>query len=174
MRLFIAVLFPDSVVDRLVSLRDSLHDEAVSGSFVPRDNLHLTLEFLGECNQGESRLASEALEALGANAFSIRMNRLGFFSRPDGDIWWVGAEESKDLLRLHSSLSSELSKRGFSLEKRKFRPHITLGRRVVTASKAGRIEPIDAPVSSVSLMLSERGEGHMVYTELSSVRLIRC
>lgn len=60
--------------------------------------------------------------------------------------------------------------RGFQLEKRRYRPHITLGRRVMTAMRCGRIDRLEAMVESVSLMLSERSASGMVYTELFANR----
>lgn len=171
MRLFIAVLFPDAVVDKLSEWRDRIHDESSSGSFVQRDNLHLTLNFLGECSSREEKLAEEAVASIKMEPFSLKMDRIGFFSRPDGDIWWVGVEENKSLQDLQRSLSSSLAERGFKLEKRKFRPHITLGRRVITTSGTGHIEPIVSEVDSIALMLSERGDGRMIYTPLFLNRL---
>lgn len=170
MRLFIAIVFPDDVVDRLSRLRDAIHDEAESGTFVSRENLHLTLEFLGECRSRECRLAKEAMEAVHASPFSIVLDRTGFFQRPDGDIWWVGAGKSRELQDLHAALSSALSERGFMTERKKFRPHVTLGRRVVTRFCAGSIEAIRVSVASMTLMLSERGDKGMIYTPLHETR----
>ena len=166
MRLFIAVLFPPDAVSRIAAIRDSVHDLSVAGSFTPAENLHLTLEFLGECGQQELPLITEAMEAVSAEPFSISMGRIGSFQRPDGDIWWLGADESSALISLQRNLRRELAVRGLRVEKRKYRPHITLGRRVVTNARTGRTEPVIARVSSFSLMLSERGEGRMVYTPL--------
>ena len=172
MRLFIALLFPQNTVEELASCRDALHNEALSGSFVPMDNLHLTMEFLGECSSKEYALIKEAMDSLSFESFSIKMDRLGFFSRPDGDIWWVGIEKNKALENLHSQLSQELEKRGFKLEKKRFKPHITLARRVITNTKDGRMDCIRTDIDSVSLMLSERGNGRMIYTELYRVRAL--
>lgn len=166
MRLFIAVLFDDDTVDRLVELRDALHDKAVHGSFVSRDNLHLTLEFLGECDSAERNKAIEAMRSIDFSPFDITMNRIGCFTRPDGDTWWVGAEESGALMGLQRNLHRELEGRGLRLERRRYKPHITLGRRVIGSMAAGAIEAIGCTVSGFDLMLSERIDGHMVYTSL--------
>ena len=166
MRLFIAILFDDAVVDKLSRLRDSLHDVSSNGTFVPRSNLHLTLEFLGECSPAERNLAIDAMESISFSPFAVTMDRLGFFARPDGDIWWVGAREDNALMTLQENLHKALLSSGFSLERRKYRPHITLGRRVMTTACAGKIERIEADVKAIDLMLSERIDGQMVYTSL--------
>ena len=72
MRLFIAVLFPPDAVSRIAEIRDSVHDLSVSGSFTPAENLHLTLEFLGECGQQELPLITEAMEAVSAQAGAVQ------------------------------------------------------------------------------------------------------
>lgn len=171
MRLFIAILFPEDTVDRIASIRDSIHDLSSSGSFSPRENLHLTLEFLGECSAAERDMAAEAMEASVCRPFTMTMDRTGSFPRPDGDIWWLGCREEKALMTLQGKLHRELSKRGLKLEKRRYRPHVTLGRRVFSSAVAGGIEPIVSAVSSFSLILSERGERGMVYTPLHTVVL---
>ena len=172
MRLFIAILFDDDTVDKLSALRDGLHDLSSHGSFVQRENLHLTLEFLGECSAEERNRAMRAMDSLSFPSFRLKLDRLGFFSRPDGDIWWVGIEKNKALENLHSQLSQELEKRGFKLEKKRFKPHITLARRVITNTKDGRMDCIRTDIDSVSLMISERGNGRMIYTELYRVRAL--
>ena len=78
-------------------------------------------------------------------------------------------EENPDLMKMQRDMHSLLADEGFHLEKRRYRPHITLGRRVATAARPGRIEPIEAEVRSVSLMLSERIGGQMAYTPLYEV-----
>lgn len=168
MRLFIAILFDEETVERLAGIRDSLHDRALRGSFVSRDNLHLTLEFLGECDDKEKRLAIEAMEAVHFEPFDLTIDSIGFFSRQEGDTWWAGLEHSRPLACLQKELHGELAARGLSLQGRPYRPHITLGRRVVTTSDVGRIDPIHVHVDSIDLMLSERTDNGMVYTSLYS------
>ena len=64
MRLFTAVLFDDDTLDRISLIRDRLHDEAVTGSFARRDNLHLTLDFLGECRVQQMHSAQAAMDEI--------------------------------------------------------------------------------------------------------------
>ena len=86
MRLFIAILFDDVAVEAISSIRDRLHDEASSGAFVPRENLHLTLEFLGECTAAERYDAAAAIDSVPFQPFPINLDHLGRFQRPDGDL----------------------------------------------------------------------------------------
>jgi 2'-5' RNA ligase len=49
-RLFIAVWLPENVVDALMSLR---RKDQLGVRFIPPENWHITLRFLGEANTGE-------------------------------------------------------------------------------------------------------------------------
>ena len=51
MRLFIAIHFPDEIKAILAEIRDSLKEAALQGNFSLDENLHLTLVFLGECDE---------------------------------------------------------------------------------------------------------------------------
>lgn len=163
MRLFIAILFDERTVDALSSLRDRLHDASESGNFVTRDNLHLTLEFLGECDSSQLPVIERVLENLTVRPMELKFSSIGFFP---GGTWWAGIERNKDLIMLQRTLHEALLSEGFSLEKRAYRPHVTLGRKVVSNHPSGRIGEFSTTVSSVSLMLSERQGRGMKYTEL--------
>ena len=62
-----------------------------------------------------------------------------------------------------------LSERGFWFEKRQYRAHVTLARRVITAGRCGATDPFKTTVSSFSLMLPERSGNSMVYTNVHTV-----
>ena len=115
MRLFVAILFSDSVTEQLFRGLVSLRQQSIQGNFTRRENLHLTLAFLGETHQTEG--AKRAIDAIVSPAFSLSINRLGRFQRPGGDIMWVGIPGNPHLSALHQQLSSALREEGFSLEK---------------------------------------------------------
>lgn len=170
MRLFIAINFGEEELDSFEAARERLRAQAGRANYSRRENLHLTLAFLGE--QPGSRLPEleDAMLAAsaGAEEFEIRFERAGRFRREDGDICWLGAARSRPLLELQSRLAGELKERGFALETRKFSPHLTLARRVFGRDDPELTlpEPVTARVRGMSLMLSERKGGLLSYTEL--------
>ena len=169
MRLFTAVLFDDDTLDRISLIRDRLHDEAATGSFARRDNLHLTLDFLGECSMQQMRSAEAAMAEISFEPFELMFDRTGFFPGDSSDTWWLGVRENRNLMKLQAALHEALIEKGLKLEKRRYRPHVTLARRVITSSPAGPVEAFKTTVSAVSLMLSERHGNSMVYTNLYTV-----
>lgn len=170
MRLFIAILFDDPVIDQLSCGMASLKQQSIQGNFTRPENFHLTLAFLGETNQVEK--AKRAINTVSFPSFSLLMNRLGYFERTGGNIYWVGMARNPLLSDLHHRLSSALSEDGFRLENREYRPHLTLGRQVLLVPQfnpqkwESEYLPIHTPVTKVSLMKSERIQGKLTYTEL--------
>ncbi len=48
MRLFIGIHFPEDIIDRINLLQGELRSKIKGGRFPVRENMHLTLQFLGE------------------------------------------------------------------------------------------------------------------------------
>ncbi|NLG92511.1 MAG: RNA 2',3'-cyclic phosphodiesterase [Clostridiales bacterium] len=175
MRLFIAVNFSEPVRDSLTGWIQKLKDCGASGNFSRRENLHLTLAFIGETDKVEK--VRQAMDKVSAEPFALTVGGLGRFRRNGGDICWAGVEKNEALLSVHNQLCSALRLAGFPIENREFKPHLTLGREVVFPSGfsfrdfAGRIAPMTEQVWKISLMKSERIGGKLTYTEIYEKRL---
>jgi 2'-5' RNA ligase len=167
MRLFIAINFNNSTRSRLLALRDELRGKSERGRFCAPENLHLTLAFLGERDSKQTAAAKSALSAVRCKPFDITIERVGRFKRVGGDIWWAGLREDDPLLTLQRDLSDRLADADFALERRKFSPHITLGREVVTDTIPWAIEPFGELFGAVELMKSERINGKLTYTAIA-------
>lgn len=100
--------------------------------------------------------------------------RNGSFHRKNGDIYWAGIERSDALLRLQDELDTALAQRGFPVERREFRPHLTLVRRAILCS--GGPDTFSMPifemnVEKISLMCSLPRDTGRIHTELSAKEL---
>ena len=166
MRLFIAINFNKDTRAQLVFVRDELRSRSKRGNFTVTENLHLTLAFLGECDTKQAAAAKSAMDAISFEPFPICIERVGRFKRDKGDLWWAGVQESKPLSTLHDNLTDKLITAGFTLEKRKFSPHITLGREVITDAEPWAVEPFGEIVTNIELMKSERINGKLIYTAI--------
>jgi 2'-5' RNA ligase len=94
------------------------------------------------------------------------IERIGRFKRDGNDIWWAGVRKSNALFELQGKLINKLIVAGFSLESRKYSPHITLGRKVASNVEPRWIEPFGEIVSKFELMNSERINGKLTYTPI--------
>ena len=172
MRLFVAINFSDEVKDALCETIADLRDAARRGRYTARENLHLTLAFIGETNRVDDALA--VMEEVAAEAFPapvpIALSEAGVFGGKGGDLHWVGVENTPALKTLADRLAAGLRAEGFAIEKRRFTPHITIGREVVLREGAViRVHPARMQADHISLMRSDRFDGWLVYTEIGSV-----
>jgi len=83
-----------------------------------------------------------------------------------GAIWWAGVRETPPMLDMQRDLTGRLTDAGFTLDRRKFSPHITLGRKVVTDAVPRRIKPFGETVYNIDLMVSEHIDGKLTYTPI--------
>ncbi len=172
MFLFIAVNFDDKIKSELSGIAGKLKVEAVSGNFTVTDNFHLTLVFIGETDERKLPLITGVVDSVAQKPFGLTLGGLGKFDRPGGDIYWFGVKPNPALSGLNSFLSEGLRERGFDIELRSFRPHITLGRQVVLrpgfdrAAFEAALPRLTIKVKRISLMKSERLRGQIRYFEV--------
>ena len=169
MRLFVAINLNDEIKDALCSVENELQTSGAKGNFSKRENLHLTLAFLGEVEQKRVKAVREAMDKAEFTPFTVEVSSAGRFKRDEGDILWIGLGASKALTALQSSLVKELKARGFAPDDKPFKPHLTIGRKI---TGAGRIPEsangLSQRIESIELMLSERINGKLTYTPLYS------
>ena len=170
MRLFIAINFPEEIKAAFAKIRDNLEDAAFRGNFSFDENLHLTLVFLGECDDRQVKDVKAVLNDTIFSKLTLMLDKAGYFKRDGGDTWWVGLKENKPLSDLQADLSERLRQKGFILENRKYSPHITIGREV--RLPAGFVKPevpqVKFNITSIELMKSERINGKLTYTPIYS------
>lgn len=180
MRLFIAITFTEDIKEHLYKTINELRDIANSGNFTLKDNLHLTLNFIGETDhtQAVMQAMQQAVANVDGMRFQLTFEGLGKFKRREGDIYWVGIAKEPLLWRIQQEIARELWKMGFAIEDREFKPHITLGRKVSVDKdfQLGDFEknfvPRTMDVTKVSLMKSERIQGKLTYTEIYHIDLM--
>ena len=167
MRLFIAIRFENKILDALTRFQGELKQQGVSGRFTPRENMHLTLAFIGEYNDPDAVL--EAMEQVEFRSTEICLDGVGWFD----DLLWVGLNDNPQLVDYVKKLRHQLAEAGIPFDRKKFSPHITLTRKYACAG--GRRVSIPSPpgismiATEVSLMRSDRGKNGMIYTEIGSV-----
>lgn len=130
MRLFIAIQLNPEIRRELSHLKERI--KGIEGiRWVKSENIHLTLIFLGEVEEDRVEAIKRAMREgiKGFLPFSIRPKGLGVFPHPRNvRVIWVGIEPKEKVVVLQQRLEKELRKAGFSFEKRRFEPHLTLGR----------------------------------------------
>lgn len=176
-RLFIALNFNEEVKAQINEIIDRVKSNSVQGRFVNEEHIHLTLEFLGEIHKNRLDLIKEILDGLEFNKFTFQLTKIGYFKRPEGNIYWIGVKENDTLFDLQKKLHKSLLDKGFELEDREYKPHITLGRKVKlkdgfnTDELKDIVEKIEIDISKVDLMKSEFNNGKLIHSLMYSRQL---
>lgn len=124
-RLFVAVDLPDEVTAQLERLCIGLPAIRWLGP----DQLHLTLRFIGEVEHALFYEVGEALASISLRPFELRLKGLGLFPhRGAPHTLWVGVDEAAELGQLKRRVDRVLEEAGVAPERRKFTPHVTIGR----------------------------------------------
>jgi 2'-5' RNA ligase len=170
MRLFVALDLPWTLRQRLASLAGL----GIPGAkWVPPENYHLTLRFIGEAPRYLAEEIDHALAALKVRDFALTLAGVGTFAkggRPTA--LWVDVERNPSLDHLRGKIETALQRVGLEPERRRFNPHVTLARldNAAEAKLAGfvqthnlfRSEPV--PVEHFTLFSSQLGKEQSVYT----------
>ena len=126
MRLFIALSLPQTVRDDLGRLATALPGLR----WVPSDNYHLTLRFLGEVERPAARAIDQALRALRMPPFELSLAGIGGFGEGRKlRSLWAGVESQPALTRLQAKVEQAVTRAGQPPQTRRFKPHVTLARR---------------------------------------------
>ncbi|MBQ6262387.1 MAG: RNA 2',3'-cyclic phosphodiesterase [Clostridia bacterium] len=165
MRLFIALLPDEDFCSTLVRTQDAFRRAGVGGNYAERENLHVTLAFIGEYSDPDAVL--DAMKAARPAPFLLSTDGIGSF----GGAWWAGVKPTDALTAYVSRLRRALAAAGVPYDKKKFTPHVTLIRR----PDRDRIPTVAPPlaaceVAGVSLMRSDRGKNGMIYTEIGYIK----
>lgn len=124
MRAFVAIPVPEDIRDRLAALQADLP----VGRLADPETFHITLAFLGEEPVERIEAAHEALEALRAAPFAVRLDGLGTFGGRAAKTLFAAVASSEPLAALQRKVRSLLHGAGLMLDRERFRPHVTLAR----------------------------------------------
>ena len=129
-RAFIAVTVATSIVEEIAKVQAELKKIKADIRWVRAENMHLTLKFLGDVNRSQVEPILEVLRTTLQRqpAFCVYAQGLGGFPnliRPR--VVWAGLTEDK-LTAVSHAVETALVPLDFPIEKRPFRPHLTLGR----------------------------------------------
>lgn len=180
MRLFISIEFPNYIKEQIVENTRAISLTFPSVSWVKRENLHLTLKFLGFSPPQKLAKIQEGIKksTVGLVQAPLIFGTLGYFDR-EPFIIWLGIASSHMLDVLVASLDYEMAHVGFIKEKRPFSPHITLGRarrlsqreKQHVVSIINKQKPITVPafaVKEVALMESKLTSTGPFYTKVAT------
>jgi len=187
-RIFLAINLPEDIKKELAKYESKYAE--LPAKWTAKDNLHITLEFLGDLTDQEigdvCQIAKETAKF--HNSFSINLKKILYgpkeYLKEKNRIpkmIWAEGESCQDLLNMKKDLQNRLlEKVRFKPEQRRFLPHITLAR--ISSWEFKKMEPEEIPdvsenidliftVESIEVMESELKKEGPRYTVLDSHEL---
>ncbi|WP_417455996.1 RNA 2',3'-cyclic phosphodiesterase [Kordiimonas sp.] len=124
-RLFVGLEIPESIRDALSHVRGG-----VEGAHWQRDDqLHLTLAFIGDVPKKTFREIEGELSRISFTPFDLALKSVGLFGKPkQPKCLWAGVEDKAPLMHLHEKVLNALDRVDVDVERRKYKPHVTLAR----------------------------------------------
>jgi len=184
-RAFIAVDLPPDIHDCINLVENKLQEQLgdVPIRWVVPENIHLTLKFLGDVSPSNIDVLKGILQSEASNYQPIVISIGGVGAYPkmrNPRVIWVGVEAPAELSALQRGIDTHTSKVGYTPDRRRFSPHLTLGRVSRNAShedvrkigdvlkdcKVGFLGV--ARIKAVHLFRSDLEPGGAVYTRLFS------
>ncbi len=131
-RAFLAAPISEDVRSYLEKIISEMKGETHDWKWVNPKNLHITLKFLGYCDNKQildiQRTISKCIKNI--QSFSYVLSGLGAFpNERSARVLWAGIkDEEKNFNKIYKLLERNLAKRGFEKERRDYSPHITIAR----------------------------------------------
>jgi len=169
-RAFIALDLSAEVQERLEQVTDELRQslDGMPIRWVPSENIHLTLKFLGDVSVSNVEVLTKIIAGVAAahQPFAISVGGMGVFPdkrRPR--VIWIGVEGPAELQSVQRNIEVETARIGYQSESRAFKPHLTIGR---VSRNAGPRQ-----VRSITNVLEDTKIGFLGVVRIREVHLFR-
>lgn len=174
-RIFIAIDISEQARHKVSGYIENLRKEFsnLRVGWEKAEKLHLTLKFLGDCDERQLRnlenavagSAKASFESENISNFKIQLSDTGVFpSKRNARILWLGLrDETGSLSKLNRILETECEKAGFEKENRSFKPHLTIARlrephksgNLAAKHLENKFEPVEFEVSEIVIYESK-------------------
>ena len=120
-RCFISIELPEEIKEEIGKIQEQLPE--FTGKFIEKENLHLTLKFLGEIDDEKIEEIKERLGKIDFNEFKCEIDSIGIFSENLVRIVWIHLNGCEEIQKKIDDVLGDI----FEKEKR-FMSHITIAR----------------------------------------------
>ncbi len=183
MRCFIAINLDDSLRKEIDKYIGELKAGNRDVRWVPPENLHITLKFLGETPEDSVKEISEKLSSVAAHHKPLRIKLHGVGVFPDRKrprVIWIDLLDAEGLLKIKEQVEKVIITLGFNEENRSFSPHLTIGRIRELKDRGRLLKDVETlkdkdfgniDVKKISLMRSDLKPTGAQYTALAEFNL---
>jgi len=121
-RLFVAIRPPSNIINEVARLQKGV----LGARWSDPVKLHITLGYLGDVDGERAETLDQHLAEIRQASFELSLSGTGHFGRNEPHSIWIGISENETLDRLHKAIRSAARHCGIEMEKRDYRPHLTL------------------------------------------------
>ena len=128
-RAFIAIDIP--VSQNVIEFINELKKTQINAKIVETENMHLTLKFLGDTDEGLIDEIEKIIKSsiINIQPFEIILKNVGVFPNQNYiKVVWIGVENAELLKKIAETIDSNLNNLGYEKEKRSFSLHLTIAR----------------------------------------------
>lgn len=123
LRLFTGLMLPEVLRKRLVSMQGGIP----GARWTSLENFHVTLNFIGDCDEGAAEDVDEALSTVHSPQFVLGLSGTGSFSQGEwARVLWMGVHAGAPLSHLKDKIDRALEGRHLPVENRRYVPHVTM------------------------------------------------
>jgi len=145
LKLFITVNMDSSVKTDIASALPAIRAKIKQGRFVPVENMHITLLYLGEVDKPSLSTVEDILTTtvIGVSPFELRLEGLGVFPNENNpNILWAGVKgELESLNNLYNVLLINIKNTDLPFDANpKYSPHVTLARKIGSGYEKGELQ----------------------------------
>jgi len=157
-KLFFALSPDPTVRERIIQHRNRF---SIAGRLSKDNNIHLTVLYLGKLSVNQQQKIIDCANRIQVNRFELQLNHIDYFKH--NKITWMGVKHiPPELSKLHHELSECGKSIELELEKRAFKPHLTLARKALLEKKHS-FTCINWPVNQFVLYESKQQADGVLY-----------
>ncbi|MEK7742474.1 MAG: RNA 2',3'-cyclic phosphodiesterase [Nitrospirota bacterium] len=181
LRCFISLELPEELKKNIYGYIEKLKAAGADVKWIPPENLHLTLKFLGDTTEELLKSINERLISLSKShdRFSLQISGAGAFPNIKYPrVVWLGVHDSEEIIKLQHDIDESMAGLGFKRDEKQFTPHLTIGRVKSMRNKDALIKELATlkevdfgkiEVINITLMKSELKPGGAEHFKLSEI-----
>ena len=175
MRMFMSIPIKDEIIPYIKEIQETILSSSLKGSPSRLDQMHITLAFMKDVRKEQQSLLIEELKNIDLLSFNLEFNRLDFFNRPDGLLYYIEATKNKELIEIRQQVRKVLSTLHIPFDHKAGPFHITILRKVKLQHKGIKMVDLTLPrmkVNSFSLVESQLTKQDALHIEKGRFSLL--